>query len=331
MSDVMQEVDERARLAGTNKFELLIFRLGEEPNSHKREIFGINVFKVREALMMPTITSMPGAPKHVLGVANIRGQIIPVIDLPSVVGCTPSARNILLVTEYERSVQGFTVEEVEEIVRLEWNRVVSAEGAAVGGMVTSLARLDDKEDHARLALILDVETILQEALPSRFKSGEELSQIPNHAIPPGSTVLYADDSGVARRQIETVLNRLGVAFVATKTGKEAWDRLKSLAHEARTSGVPIRQKVSMVLTDLEMPEMDGFTLARQMKGDETLGEIPVVIHSSLSGSANESHARSVGANGYVSKFVPDELAREITRTLTTASAPQNAPIANPGA
>jgi len=98
MNDMMQEIDERSKLAGTNKFELLIFRLGEDKKSHTREIFGINVFKVREALMMPPITPMPGSPKHVLGVANIRGQIIPVIDLPSVVGCSAPSFNILLVT-----------------------------------------------------------------------------------------------------------------------------------------------------------------------------------------------------------------------------------------
>jgi two-component system chemotaxis response regulator CheV len=317
MSDVMQDVDERAKLAGTNKFELLIFRLGEEQNSRKREVFGINVFKVREALIMPPITPMPGAPKHVLGVANIRGQIIPVIDLPSVVGCTPSARNILLVTEYERSIQGFTVEEVEEIVRLEWSRVVSAERAAVGGMVSSLARLDEEGPNARLALILDVETILREALPSRFNTGDEITHVPTLRFPEGTTVLYADDSSVARRQIETVLSHLGVSFLGTKTGKEAWDRMRSLAQEARAAGVPLRQKVAMVLTDLEMPEMDGFTLTRHMKEDEGMKNIPVVIHSSLSGSANESHANSVGANGYVAKFVPDELIREVTKALST--------------
>ncbi len=316
MTDVMQEVDERSKLAGTNKFELLMFRLGEDQNARTREIFGINVFKVREALIMPPITPMPGAPKHVLGVANIRGQIIPVVDLPSVVGCTPSARNILLVTEYERSVQGFAVEEVEEIVRLEWGRVVSAERSAVGGMVTSLARLDEKEENARLALILDVETILREALPSRFKSGEEMTHTPTIKIPSGSVVLYADDSHVARLQIESVLTRLGLPFVSTKTGKEAWDRLKALSHEARGAGVSINQKVAMVLTDLEMPEMDGFTLTRQIKEDDALKNLPVVIHSSLSGSANESHAKSVGADGYVAKFVPDELAREVSKILT---------------
>lgn len=315
MSDVMQEVDERSRLAGTNKFELLLFRLGEDPTSRTREIFGINVFKVREALIMPPITPMPGAPKHVLGVANIRGQIIPVVDLPSMVNCKPTARNILLVTEYERSVQGFAVEEVEEIVRLEWGRVVSAERSAVGGMVTSLARLDETEENARLALILDVETILREALPSRVKSGEEMSQAPAVHIPQGSVVLYADDSSTARLQIETVLTQLKLTFVGTKTGKEAWDRLKILEREARSANIPIGQKVAMVLTDLEMPEMDGFTLTRQIKENETLKAIPVVIHSSLSGSANESHARSVHADGFVAKFVPDELAQEVSRVL----------------
>ncbi|MDD2748512.1 MAG: chemotaxis protein CheW, partial [Acidithiobacillus sp.] len=127
MNQLLREVDERAQLAGTNKFELLVFRLGMDPKINSRELFGINVFKVREALVMPKITPMPGAPEHVMGVANIRGQIIPVINLPEVVGCKTEGLNILLVTEYERSVQGFAVEDVEEIVRLEWSRVLSAE------------------------------------------------------------------------------------------------------------------------------------------------------------------------------------------------------------
>jgi two-component system chemotaxis response regulator CheV len=315
MSDVMREVDERSKLAGTNKFELLIFRLGEDRNSNTREVFGMNVFKVREALIMPSITPMPGSPKHVLGVANIRGQIIPVIDLPSVVGCTPSARNILLVTEYERSVQGFAVEEVEEIVRLEWDRVVSAEKSAAGALVTSLARLDDKEENARLALILDVESILRETLPSRFNSGDEITYVPSIQIPRGSVIVYADDSSVARRQIEAVLTRCKLPFVGSKTGKEAWEQLKGMAQEARSAGLPIRQKVAMLLTDLEMPEMDGFTLTRQLKEDDLLKSVPVVIHSSLSGSANESHAKRVGADGFVAKFVPDELVREVVKAL----------------
>ena len=143
MSTVQQDVNERTNLTANNKFELLLFRLGEAANADRSELFGINVFKVREILAMPVITSVAGALPHMLGVANIRGQIIPVIDLPAVVGCTPKGGlNILLVTEYARSTQCFAVEGVEEIVRLDWSQVLSAESSMVGGMVTSITPIE---------------------------------------------------------------------------------------------------------------------------------------------------------------------------------------------
>ncbi|MGC8806227.1 MAG: chemotaxis protein [Thiomonas sp.] len=315
-TNVLQEVDERSNLAGTNKFELLLFRLGAEPQSGRRELFGINVFKVREALVMPQVTVMPGAPRHVLGVANIRGQIIPVIDLPGVVGCTPkTGLNILVVTEYERSVQGFAVEEVEEIVRLEWSKVLSAEANAVGGMVTSIARLEG-EDTTRLALVLDVEKVLRDVLPSRVHEVKDTQNMgPALGLRPGAVILTADDSFVARTQIEKALQALQAPFISTKTGKEAWERLQTIANEARAEGKRVEDKVQLVLTDLEMPEMDGFTLTRHIKQDERFKNIPVVIHSSLSGTANEDHARSVGADAYVAKFVADELAQTIRKAI----------------
>lgn len=315
MSNMLQEVNERSQLAGTNRFELLLFQLGKNAKAGTQEIYGINVFKVREALVMPSITPMPGAPEYVMGVANIRGQIIPVVNLPAIVGCEPAGLNILLVTEYERSIQGFAVEDVEEIRRLEWGQVISAEAAAAGSLVTSLARLDEDDEKGRLALVLDVEQILRLALPARFKRGDEVTQAHDVQIPPGAVILYADDSGVARNQIEKALTHLGLPFVGTKTGKEALERLQNMAKEAKAAGIPIRNKVAMVLTDLEMPEMDGFTLTRHLKEHDVLKDVPVVIHSSLSGTANESHANSVGANGYVAKFVPDELARAIAKVL----------------
>ncbi|MDY0331805.1 MAG: chemotaxis protein [Thiomonas sp.] len=315
-SSVLQEVDERSNLAGTNKFELLLFRLGEENQSSRRELFGINVFKVREALVMPQVTVMPGAPAHVLGVANIRGQIIPVIDLPGVVGCTPrTGLNILIVTEYERSVQGFAVEEVEEIVRLEWGKVLSAEANAVGGMVTSIARLEDDQT-TRLALVLDVEKVLRDVLPSRVHEVRDDQPVGTAlGLKPGAVILAADDSFVARTQIEKTLQSLHAPFISTKTGKEAWERIQALAREAKAEGKRVEDKVQLVLTDLEMPEMDGFTLTRKIKQDERFKNIPVVIHSSLSGSANEDHARSVGADAYVAKFVAEELGQTIRKAI----------------
>ena len=139
MSSIQQEIDERTNLTASNKFELLLFRLGVAKHTSHSELFGINVFKVREIVAMPSITEVAGAVDNMLGVVNLRGQIIPVIDLPSVVGCVPSSGlNILLVTEYARSTQGFAVESVEEIVRLDWGQVLSAESKAGGNFVTSM-------------------------------------------------------------------------------------------------------------------------------------------------------------------------------------------------
>ena len=317
MSAMLQEIDERAGLAGTNKFELLLFRLGDDHASGKSELFGINVFKVREAIALPPITGMPGAPKHVMGVANIRGQIIPVIDLAAVAGYASARRKYIIVTEFERSVQGFAVEEVEEIVRLNWNRVISAEANAVGGLVTSLARLDEGDD-TRLALVLDVERILHDVLPTRVNDPETAPVGPALNLPLGSVVLYADDSATARSQIEKTLEKMKIPFLGAKTGAEAWERLEACARDAAATGQRARDRVAMILTDLEMPEMDGFALTRRVKSDERFKDIPVVIHSSLSGSANESHAHSVGAEGYVAKFVPEELVRAIRKMIARA-------------
>ena len=318
MKSVQQEVDERTNLAGTNKFELLLFRLGGDASGNHSELFGINVFKVREIVAMPQITAVAGAPQHMLGVVNLRGQVIPVIDLPAVVGCTPkTGLNIILVTEYARTTQAFAVEAVEDIVRLDWNQVLSAESSNADGMVTSIARLDGEVDNSRLAQVLDVETILRNLMPPEDNLNAETIG-PKVTIKPGSIILAADDSVVARSLIEQGLAAMGVPYIMTKTGKEALERLRALAHDAQVEGKPITDKVAVVLSDLEMPEMDGFTLTRQIKQDERLRHVPVVIHSSLTGQANEDHARNVGAEGYVSKFVAEELGAAIRKAVTAA-------------
>jgi two-component system, chemotaxis family, chemotaxis protein CheV len=314
MNHSLREIDERTNLTASNKFELLLFHLGEAADSERRELFGINVFKVREILVMPTITSMVNAPTHVLGVANIRGQIIPVIDLPAVVGCRPQkGTGILLVTEFARSTQAFAVEEVTEIVRLEWKQVLSAEGQG-GGLVTSIARIDGDTENTRLAQVLDVEQILRDVMPEDKKSAQTVNG-PKVTLPPGTVVLAADDSAVARSMIEQGLTAMGVPYIMTKTGKEAWERLQSIATQAKAEGKTARDKVALMLTDLEMPEMDGFTLTRNIKGDARFNTIPVVIHSSLTGTANEGHVRSVGADAYIAKFVADELAATLREVL----------------
>ncbi|MGG7604919.1 chemotaxis protein [Massilia sp. BKSP1R2A-1] len=317
MKSVQQEVDERSNLTGTNKFELLLFRLGGDENGERNELFGINVFKIREIVAMPEITAVAGSMPHVLGVVNLRGQIIQVLDLPAIAGVKPkTGLNIMLVTEFARTTQAFAVESVEEIVRLDWSQVMSAERTAASGMVTSIARLPEVDgEPGRLAQVLDVETILRDMNPD---SGPEINQQTVGAkihIKPGSVILAADDSVVARALIEDGLNAMGLPFVMTKSGKECWDQLNSIAHAAEAEGKTVHDKVALVLTDLEMPEMDGFTLTRNIKKTGRFSGIPVVIHSSLSGTTNEEHVKNVQADAYVAKFSAEDLAGTLRRLL----------------
>lgn len=315
LSTTLHDVNERAQLTSNNQFELMLFRLGEAPGSDRRELFGINVFKVREILVMPKITGIANAPPQVLGVANIRGQIIPVIDLPAMVGCTPKrGHSILMVTEYARTTQAFAVEEVDEIVRLEWSDVLAAEGNG-GDLVTSIAKLAGENGSTRLVQVLDVEQILRSVMPAAANETSLDAVGDQVVLPPGSIVLAADDSPVARMLIEQGLGAMGVSFVMTKTGQEAWDRLQSIDDEARAEGRSAADRVALVLTDLEMPVMDGFTLTRNIKQDPRFKSIPVVIHSSLTGSTNEAHVQSVGADAYVAKFVASELASALRKVL----------------
>jgi two-component system chemotaxis response regulator CheV len=316
MKTVQQEVDERSNLTGTNKFELLLFRLGGDPRGERNELFGINVFKIREIVAMPQITAVAGSPPHVLGVVNLRGQIIQVLDLPAIAGCVPkTGLNIMLVTEFARTTQAFAVESVEEIVRLDWNQVMSAESSACGGMVTSIARLEEESGDARLAQVLDVETILRDLNPAGQATINPASLGEKIHLKPGCVVLAADDSVVARALIEQGLDAMGIPFIMTKTGKEAWDQLNTIARAAEAEGKTVYDKVAMVLTDLEMPEMDGFTLTRSVKKHPRFSNLPVIIHSSLSGTTNEEHVKSVGADAYVAKFSAEDLAGTIRRIL----------------
>lgn len=308
-----RKTDDRSNQGGS-VFELLLFHLGEAAGSDRRELFGINVFKVREIMVMPPITKMVNAPPHVLGVANIRGQIITVIDLPAITGCTPrKGEGILLVTEFARTTQGFAVEDVTEIVRVDWKHVLSAEGRG-GELVTSIARVDGDAENTRLAQVIDVERILHDVLPDQVKFEKEAgAQI---KLPPGTVLLVADDSAMARGLIEKGLSSLGVPYIMTRSGKEAWDRLQGLAAQAKSEGKSVKDKVALLLTDLEMPEMDGFTLTRTVKADVQFSGIPVVVHSSLTGTANEAQVQSAGADAYIAKFAIDELASTLREVLS---------------
>lgn len=319
MDNFQKEIDERANLALFNKFELLLFQLGKPQYADKAEMFGINVFQLREIVPMPPITHAAGMRSPLLGMASIRDQIIPVIDLPAVAGCTPSTGlNLLLVTEYARSTQAFAVESVDNIVRLEWSQVHPAEAAMSSRNITSIACLDDDAQGNDLVMVLDVEQILYDIIPSIRDVPVKERKDRTFNVRPGAIAIVADDSKVARAMLESGLKSMNIPALMHTTGLEAWHKINEMVQEAQDEGVPITDKISLVLTDLEMPEMDGFTLTRNIKRNGKLRGVPVVIHSSLSGSANEEHVRKVGADAYVAKFEVNELSDVIYSVLNAA-------------
>ncbi len=320
MSELLKNIDARTKLAGTNKLELLLFTLGTDSRTGRKETFGINVFKVREVMRTPQITAAPEMPDAVKGMVSLRGNLVPVVDLGQYAHVdSGEPREIMIVTEYNGHTQGFLVEAVDTILRLDWAQMkVPPEmlTARMGGLVTAITELPD----GRLVMLLDVERVLSET--SHFDDDLVYRDIK----PIGRSdalVLFADDSSVARKQVQTTLERMGVGHVAAINGRRAWEELEKLARYAESQGRPVREVVSLVLTDIEMPETDGYMLTKQIKSDARFAGIPVLMHSSLSGMSNQQLGKSVGVDEYVSKFEPQQLAATITRLL---AAGQQAPV-----
>jgi two-component system chemotaxis response regulator CheV len=303
--ELLDTIDARTKLAGSNKMELLLFSLGS------REIFGINVFKVREVSPTPPITLTPNMPYGVEGVISLRGSIIPVISLIKFIKGEQVSSELggtMIVTEFSRHTQGFLVDDVDRIIRVDWDKVKPPETMLAGqeGMITAITELDD----GRLVSILDVERILSEVLGEKI-----MPTLPKVDSRQNLTVFFADDSSVARKEIVMVLDKLGIKYIQANDGLEAWTKLQGLATRAASEGMPVRNQIQLILVDAEMPEMDGYVLTRNIKADNRLSGIPVVMHSSLSSAANRTMGQRVGVDAYVAKFDPTVLADTLLALL----------------
>ncbi len=314
MSDLLRNIDARTKLAGTNKLEILMFSLGKDLRTGRDETFGINVFKVREVMRIPAITRAPEMPPAVEGMVSLRGALVPVIDLAKYIGIEPDGKpEIMIVTEYNGHTQGFLVKAVDNILRLDWSamRVPPAMLVAeLGGLVTAITELKDR----RLVMMMDVEKVLAET--GHFGSDEMIFNAVQPLGKENRTVFFADDSSVARNQIARTLEAMGVKSISAINGRQAWLELSKLADYADASHKPLKELVQVILTDVEMPEMDGYMLTRKIKEDKRFVGIPVLMHSSLSNSQNAQLGKSVGVDEYVPKFEPQRLSQTLARLLT---------------
>lgn len=305
MTGVLDSVNQRTQLVGQNRLELLTFRL------MGRQRYGINVFKVKEVLQCPKLTSMPNLHPLVKGLAHIRGQTISVIDLSAAIGGRPTTdidKCFVVISEFNRTIQGFLVSSVERIINMHWESILPPpDGAGKANYLTAVTNIDNE-----LVEILDVEKILMEISPTDETMDtdlvEEIAQVEQEKI---RRILIADDSTVARKQVQRAIEGIGFEVIAVKDGKEAYEKLIEMAEEGN-----IYEQISLVISDIEMPEMDGYTLTAEIRRNPHLKDLYVILHSSLSGVFNQAMVERVGANSFIAKFNPDELGTAVKTALT---------------
>jgi len=305
MTKILDNVNSRTQLVGRNRLELLLFRLG------KRQRFGINVFKVREVIKCPPLTRAPQAHPVIRGIANMRGQTITVMDLALAVGkkaIEDMDDSFVIVAEYNRHVQGFLVAGVDKIVNMNWEEIKPPpSGMGSVSFLTAVTNVDNE-----LVEIIDVEKVMadvmgySDAIDEGVTDGTTKDQVEN------KHVLVVDDSGMARKQMFKVLDQMEVSYTSANNGKEAHD---ILLEWAKDTSIPITERCSLVLSDVEMPVMDGYTLTKNIKEHPVLSQLTVMLHSSLSGAFNESMVQKVGADDFIAKYDATELAGRVLNHL----------------
>ena len=301
MASMIDGIDQRTQLVGQNRLELLLFSLGN------KQSFGINVFKVREVIPCPSLTQIPLSHPVVRGAANIRGTTISIFDLSMGMGgpaVEDLSKSFVIITEYNRSVQGFLVSNIDRIINTSWTDILpppSASGS--NSYMTAITKLNGK-----LVEIIDVEKVLAEVVGvDELVSSELKDQLSTQNSESRPHILVADDSSVARHQIKRTMDQIGIETTIVRDGKEALDQLKSWCNE----GVDIKNHISLMISDIEMPEMDGYTLTTEIRKDPQLQHIKVLLHTSMSGAFNNTMVEKVGADRFVAKFSPDDLAAAV--------------------
>ncbi len=305
MAGVLDSVDSRTQLAGHNRLELLLFRL------QGKQRYGINVFKVQEVIRCPKLTNMPRSDSKVVGVAHLRNRTIPVMDLGLAISNQPiqdRANSFVIVTEYNRFIQGFLVATVDRITNMNWKDILPPpKGSGSSSYLTAVTHVDNE-----MVEIIDVERVFADIMGhSEEVSDDILSEANDLNEEKPKHVLVVDDSSVARNQVKRVLEKVGIECTLANDGQQGLEVLQKWADE----GTPINEKIALVISDIEMPRMDGYTLTTKIRKDPRFDGLYVMLHTSLSGVFNNSMVEKVGANHFIPKFKPNELAHTVINII----------------
>lgn len=287
--------------SGTNELEIVEFFIDEVGHDGKvyTGYYGVNVAKVLEIIRLPKVTEMPEA-RHpcLLGAFNLRTRIVPLIDLSIWLGKTMAETSSpkVIVMEFNYLTNSFLVSGVNRIHRLSWEQVEPPGGHLSHfseGSITGMVKFDD-----RIILLLDMEKIVADLNPSLGMLVEEPPTIKVQGDQP-IRVLFADDSSMIRKTLTRGLEQVGFEVTVVSDGKQAWDHLTEL--KTRIGNRPITEFLNVIISDIEMPVMDGHNLTKRIKADPVLKELPVLLFSSLITDALRHKGESVGADDQIAK------------------------------
>jgi len=306
--------DDDVLKVGSNEMELVDFRiLKQEEDKVYEGIYGVNVAKVREIIKIPKLTELPGVPDYIEGIFDLRGVVIPVVNLARWMQITePPVAELkprVIITEFSDILIGFIVHEAKRIRRISWNDIepasfVAGMGTLDKSQITGVTRIENDE----VLLILDLESVVQELgiyQPNMDADNKIIDKI-------SGTALILDDSMTARKLVHDALSKMGMKVIEAKDGIEGIEKINELYD---VYGKDLKKELKIIISDVEMPKMDGFHFAANVKEDERFEQIPIVFNSSISDHFSEIRGKEAGGEAYLTKFDASVFYKEISKVI----------------
>ncbi len=309
----MADVKDKTLKVGSNEMELVDFRIIKQEGDKIYEgIYGINVAKVQEIIRLPKLTELPGVPDYVEGIFDLRGVVIPVINLAKWMNVVvPNSKRVkprIIITEFNNVQIGFIVHEAKRIRRINWKDIEPATFSASHGSVdrskiTGVTRIEKGE----VLLILDLESVVQDL---GFYQ-PDISGLDNVKKYSGFAMVL-DDSSIARKIVRETLEKMGFKVIEANDGMVGLDKLENLYETYKET---LSKQLKIIVSDVEMPKMDGFHFASKVKSDNRFSKIPIVLNSSISDQFSNIRGQEAGAEAYLVKFDANTFYSEIARVI----------------
>ena len=299
---------------GSNEMELVDFRILKQEDGEVYEgIYGINVSKVREIIKLPTLTALPGTPDFIEGIFDLRSVVIPVVNLAKWMGIAEPEdtrkNSRVIITEFNNVLIGFIVHEAKRIRRINWGDIepasfVSGLGSLDGSKITGVTKIEGDN----VLLILDLESVVQDL--GLYEP--DVDDIPHDLDSFSGLALVLDDSSTARKIVKDALQKMGFSVVEAIDGEEGLTKLDEVYN---MYGEDIASHLKIIISDVEMPRMDGFHFAANVKEDGRFTDIPIVFNSSISDHFSEIRGKEAGAEAYLVKFQASSFYDEVARVV----------------